>query len=101
MTTTVGRLAGWASEPAIGHVPEEVLDLCRSQRRSVLGAVAASSGDGAARRVLAGVESWAAPGPAPIPGTGRTVRVDDALYASTVLSIALDFDDYACFGHTG
>ena len=101
MTTTIERLAGWASELAITHVPEEVLDLCRSQRRSVLGAVAASSGDGAARRVLAGVESWSAPGPAPTPGTGRTVRVDDAVYASAVLSIALDFDDYACFGHTG
>lgn len=101
MSTTVERIAGWAAGLALGDVPEPVLDLCRSQRRSVLAAVAASGADGAARRVLAGVGTWVAPGPAPIPGTDGTARVEDAIYAATALSIALDFDDYACFAHTG
>src|SRR5205085_3169309 len=39
--------------------------------------------------------------PAPLVGTDRLVRVDDALYAATALSIALDFDDYMSFAHTG
>jgi len=101
MSTTVERIAAWAAELTLGDVPDAVVDLCRSQRRSVLAAVAASTTDGAARRVLAGVDSWAADGPVPLLGTARTARADDAIYAATALSIALDFDDYACFAHTG
>lgn len=101
MTTTLERIAGWASEMDLGDVPVQVLELCRSQRRSVLAAVAASSADEAAHRVLGGVESWAVDGPVPVPATERTARADDALYAATALSIALDFDDYACFAHSG
>ena len=101
MTTTVERIAGWAAELTAADVPAEVADLCRSQRRSVLGAMSASTGDAAAQRVLAGVEAWADDGPISVPGLGRGVGVDDAIYAGTVLSIALDFDDYMCFGHTG
>ncbi|MHB8671622.1 MAG: MmgE/PrpD family protein [Acidimicrobiales bacterium] len=101
MVTTVERIAGWAAGLAPGDVPEEVGDLCRVQRRSVLAAIGASSADLAARRVLAGVDSWAGDGGVPMVGTGRRVRADDAIYAAAALSIALDFDDYLCFGHTG
>lgn len=101
MATTVERIAGWAAELAVGDIPAPVRDLCRVQRRSVLAAIAASTADRAARRVLAGIGSWAPEGPVPMLGTDRTARVDDAIYAAAVASIALDFDDYACFGHTG
>jgi 2-methylcitrate dehydratase PrpD len=101
MLTTIERIAAWANELAIGDVPDAVVELCRSQRRSVLAAVAASTTNGAARRVLAGVDSWAAPGAVPVPGTDRTARADDAIYAATALSMALDFDDYVCFAHSG
>ncbi|HMC51517.1 MAG TPA: MmgE/PrpD family protein, partial [Acidimicrobiales bacterium] len=99
--TTVQRLAAWAAGVTLGDVPLSVLDLCRAQRRSVLAAVAASTGDAASGRVLGGVGSWAGEGPVSLAGLGRPVRVDDAVYAGAVLSIALDFDDYVCFGHTG
>lgn len=97
----------------VGDVPPPVLELCRVQRRSVLGGVAASYSDAATRRVLSAVERWAAPGLAPLigsaqPATSRKaggtpdmVRVEDSLYAACTASIALDFDDYMCFGHTG
>ena len=101
MTTTVERIAAWASELTVGDVPDAVVDLCHAQRRSVLAAVAASTTNGAARRVLAGIDSWAAAGAVPIPGTNRTARSDDAIYAATALSMALDFDDYSCFAHSG
>src|SRR5688572_9309602 len=99
--TTVERIAAWASELTLADVPTDVVALCRAQRQSVLGGVAASSGDGAAQRVLVAVDSWASDGPAPLLGTERHVTVDAALYGAAALSIALDFDDYVCFGHTG
>lgn len=101
MPTRVETIAGWAHELSIGDIPADVAGLCRAQRKSVLGAIAASSGDDAARRVLDGVASFACDGPAPLFGTDRSARVEDAVYAAAALSIALDFDDYVCFGHTG
>ncbi|OBH27545.1 hypothetical protein A5692_24360 [Mycobacterium sp. E342] len=101
MVTTIERLAGWAADLRLDDVPDAVVDLCRTQRRSVFAATAASAGDVASRRVLGGVESWAGEGPAVVPGLRRSVAVDDALYAAAALSIALDFDDYMCFAHAG
>ncbi|HEV3354623.1 MAG TPA: MmgE/PrpD family protein [Acidimicrobiales bacterium] len=91
----------WAAGLSLGDIPGDVLGLCRDQRRSVLASVAASTRDGAARRVLSAVERWAHDGPLALPGSTRRVSLDDALYASAALSMALDFDDYVCFGHTG
>lgn len=101
--STVESIAEWAAGLRVAEVPGPVLELCRAQRRSVLGACAASTvgTGGAARRVLGAVESWAADGPAPLLGTDRSVRPEDAAYGAAALSVALDFDDYVCFGHTG
>lgn len=100
----VSALADWASSLTFDDLPADVLELLRAQRRSVLGAVAASTDDPAARRILTAVDAWAADGPAPLlatPGDGRTVDVEPAVYAGVALSVALDFDDYVTFGHTG
>ena len=101
MTRRVEEIADWAASLARDDIPDDVVSLARAQRRSVLGAMAASVNDAASRRVLAGVDRWASDGPVRVPGCDRAMRVDDALYAAAALSIALDFDDYACFGHTG
>ena len=82
MTSTVERLAGWAAELTVADVPPAVLERCRDQRRSVLASMAASSGDQAARRVTRALP-------------------DDPAYAAAAEAIALDFDDYVCFAHTG
>src|SRR4051812_38211669 len=63
--------------------------------------MAASTRNGGARRVLAAVDGWAGDGPVALVGTERRVTVDDAIYGAAALSMALDFDDYVCFGHTG
>src|SRR5207237_9788036 len=99
--TAVEDIAAWVAGLSAADLPADVVDLCRDQRRSVLGAIAASSGDAAARRILDAVGGWAADGPVGTAALGRAVSVDDALYATTALSMALDFDDYVCFGHTG
>ena len=99
--TTVHELAAWGTGLTAGGVPARILSRARAQRSSVLAAMAASVDDDAARRVLAAVDRWAPEGPAPLAGTGRRVTVEDALYGAAALSVALDFDDYLCFAHTG
>lgn len=99
--TIVESIAAWAAGLDLGQVPAEVVELSRAQRASVLGGAAGSVDDAASGRVTAAVERWAAPGPAPLFGTGGTASVDDAVYLATALSVALDFDDYVSFGHTG
>lgn len=98
----VEAIAEWAASLAFDDIPASVLDLARAQRRSVLGAIAASADVESAGRVLATVRTWGGEGPAPLlGGHGRKVTVEDALFAGAALSIALDFDDYLLFGHTG
>jgi 2-methylcitrate dehydratase PrpD len=99
MTSTVEQIAAWAH--GIDDAPEEVLALARAQRRSVLGAIAGSSNDVASRRVLDALAADAPDGAAPLVGTAKRTRAEEAIYAACALSIALDFDDYVCFGHTG
>jgi 2-methylcitrate dehydratase PrpD len=99
--TTVADIAAWAAELSFVDIPGDVIARARDQRRSVLASVSASTRDAAARRVVAAVEGWAPDGPVPLPGSARRVSIEDALYAMSALSMALDFDDYVCFGHTG
>lgn len=97
----VVALADWAASLSFDDVPADLVALLRTQRRSVVGAVAAGSDDPAARRVFDAVAGWAGDGPCPLPGTGRSVDLEPAVYGAVALSVALDFDDYVCFGHTG
>lgn len=101
MASTIERIVGWARALSFEDVPEEVRELARAQRRSVLAAVAASGEDQAARRVLAAIAEDAPDGPAPLVSSARRVRAEEAIYGASALSIALDFDDYLCFGHSG
>ncbi|MDQ3985974.1 MAG: MmgE/PrpD family protein [Actinomycetota bacterium] len=90
--TTVESIARWATHVTFDDIPDDVRALLRAQRLSVLGGMAASNGNEVVTRVLSGlaIEGW------PL---GRSLESD--LGAATVMSMALDFDDYVCFGHTG
>lgn len=101
--SSVEAIAEWAVSVGPGDIPDTVDELARAQRRSVLGSIAASSGAPSSswRRILDAIASWCDDGPAPLVATGRQVSVDDALYAASSASMALDFDDYVCFGHSG
>ena len=61
--TRIEQIAEWAASLAGDEIPDDVVVLARAQRRSVLGAMAASIHDAASRRVLAGVDRWATDGP--------------------------------------
>lgn len=99
--TRIQTMARWATRLELDDVPPEVLELCRAQRRSVIAAMAASQGAASPERVLSAALANAGDGPAPFPGSARRVRTEDALIAASALSIALDYDDYLLFGHTG
>jgi 2-methylcitrate dehydratase PrpD len=101
VTTRVQALADWAATASTTDTPEAVLARCRAQRRSLLAALAASVGQPAALAVRDAIGEQAGHGPAPLLSTDRRVDVASALYAAAAWSIALDFDDYLCFGHTG
>jgi 2-methylcitrate dehydratase PrpD len=77
----IERLAEWAAGLTVDDVPPRVLETARAQRRAVLAGVAASASDAASQRVAAGTP--------------------DPLTRAVARSIALDFDDYLCFAHTG
>ncbi|MHB8262149.1 MAG: MmgE/PrpD family protein [Acidimicrobiales bacterium] len=98
---TIEEMADWIQSVSAEDMPADVIELAQAQRRSVLAAVFASLGDESALRVLEAVRKWASPGNVPLVGTGELVRTEDALYGAAALSIALDFDDYLCFAHTG
>jgi 2-methylcitrate dehydratase PrpD len=91
--TTVERIASWAAGLQLADAPGRISELLRVQRLSVLGALGASARDGATRRVLLGL------------GRDRKLfskeEAEASVYAGAVMSIALDYDDYMCFGHTG
>ncbi len=97
----VESVCAWAASLRLGDVPASVREACRDQRRSVMASIAASAHDETSQRVLRAVGGWAADGDVALPTTARRVRADDALYAATSLSMAQDFDDYLCFGHSG
>lgn len=101
MPTTVEALATWAAGVSLDDLPARVVARSDAQRQSVLAAVGASLDDDATGRVMRAVSAWATDGPAPLVGTDRRVPVEDALFAAAAASVALDFDDYLCFAHTG
>ncbi|NNN20392.1 MAG: hypothetical protein HKL80_00115 [Acidimicrobiales bacterium] len=105
--TVIESIASWARSLCFEDIPVDVVELLRAQRRSVIASVASSINDDASKRILNAVKTWSRPGNAPLFGSFLSdesfplVSVEDALYAASAQSIALDFDDYICFGHTG
>jgi 2-methylcitrate dehydratase PrpD len=99
--TIITRMAEWAAGLEYEQVPERVLTKARLQLFSVLGAIHASSRHEIGRIVLEATGSWAGDGPCTIIPAGQKVDPLSAVYANAALSIALDYDDYLLFGHTG
>ncbi len=97
----LSAVARWAATVRPEDVPTDVLDRCRAQRRSILAAIAAGRDDPAAERIVEVVRATGGPGPAPLVGTDHRMRVEDAVQAAAVCSVALDDDDYAAFAHPG
>jgi 2-methylcitrate dehydratase PrpD len=99
--TIIEELAQWSSGLKYDDIPPRVRAKARLQLYSVLGAIFASSRHEIGKAVLAAVEGWAGSGPCTVIPTGKKVDLLAAVYANAALSIALDYDDYLLFGHTG
>lgn len=99
--TTIMKIAEWAHGVSYEDIPERVREKARLQMFSVLAAIHASARHELGEIILSGVESWAGDGPCTIVPTGKKVDILSAVYANAALSIALDYDDYLLFGHTG
>lgn len=99
--TIITNLADWVSGLEYDHLPERVREKARLQLLSVLGAIHASARHEIGRKVLAAAGAWAGDGPCTIIPTGRKADLLSAVWANAALSVALDYDDYLLFGHTG
>ena len=97
----LGTVARWASTLEAGDVPDDVLERCRAQRRSMVAAIAAGRRDPAADRIAGVVAAAGGPGPAPLVGSGARGRVEDAIRVAAAYAIAHDYDDYGAFAHPG
>ena len=99
--TVITRAAQWAHELGPEDIPERVMGKARLQILSVLGAMHASARHEAGDIILSAVDRWARPGPCTIVPWGRRVDLLSAVFANAATSLALDYDDYLLFGHTG
>ncbi len=95
------RIARWAHELSVDDIPPRVLEKARLQMLSVIGAIHASARHQLGLLILESVRAWSAPGPSTLIATGERVDTLSAIYANASLSLALDYDDYLLFGHTG
>lgn len=95
------EIAAWVRALRFEDIPDRVVEECKNQLLSVLGAMFAGSRTEGGAAVVRAVRGWSAPGGcALIPGGGR-VTLLDSITANTALSMALDYDDYMLAGHTG
>jgi len=99
--TIIERLADWTHELDCDAIPERVKEKARLQLISTIAAVHASSRHEIGKAVLEAVSDWSGDGPSTIIPSGKKTDVLSAAYANAALSLALDFDDYLLFGHTG
>jgi len=101
MSTLIEQMADFTVGLSWRDVPERVLRKARWQQLSALGAVHASARHQLGQHALRAVERLAGEGTASLLPSGRKVDVMSAVYAASALSLALDYDDYLLFGHSG
>ena len=99
--TIITGIADWVSGLEYDHIPERVRDKARLQILSVLAAIHASARHEIGQKVIAAATAWAGDGPCTIIPTGKKADLLTAVWANAALSVALDYDDYLLFGHTG
>jgi len=97
----IKTIANWLVNLTESEIPQEVKALLVAQRKSVIAAISASSSNDRAKLVANAFLKSSSPGSFKPIGTSQKCSLLDAIYHSCINSIALDFDDYMCFGHTG
>ncbi|MEW6078517.1 MAG: MmgE/PrpD family protein [Thermodesulfobacteriota bacterium] len=101
MATLIEQIAEWAIGLQETDIPERVKAKARLQQMSVIAAIAASARHDIGLKILAGLKRWASSGKCTLLPAGKRVDLLAAIYGNAALSLALDYDDYLLFGHTG
>jgi 2-methylcitrate dehydratase PrpD len=101
MTTIIEDLARWAHRLRYEDLPARIRTKARLQTLSVIGACHAAHHHEIGKTITAAVSAWAGPGPCTLIPSGKKAGLLSAVWANTAHSVALDFDDYLLFGHTG
>ncbi len=97
----ITRLASWSSSLKHDDVPPRVLNKAALQVYSVIAAIHAGSRHEIGQALEEGVAQWAGDGPCTGLPSGKKMDVLSAVHLNAALSLALDYDDYLMFGHTG
>ena len=95
------RLAEWVAQAQFQDLPRRVVEEAKSQVLSVIAAVHAGHFSDAGRIVTRTVKEWGAGKDATMIPSGERTSLNNAIFANTALSMALDYDDYLFAGHTG
>lgn len=93
-------LSEWAAGLTYEDIPSRVVERCKLQVLSVLGAMFAGYGDDAGQRVYRVATRQAGGGSTLLPN-GESVSPSTALWAHAAFGVVHDFDDYLFAGHTG
>jgi len=94
-------LANWVCELQYEDIPDRVIEECKNQALSVLGAAYAGTRTAAGAAVLRTVRGLSHGGPCALLPDGEPASLHDALLANAGLSMALDYDDYMVSAHSG
>ncbi len=101
MSTTIERIAGWASGLELEAVPEAVIERSKLQLLSMVAAVYSGYPTRAARAVREVALMSRARGRSTVLPMGDRTSVTMAVMANAAASMALDYDDYLFMGHPG
>ena len=99
--TIITQIAKWAYSLEYDQIPKRVRNKAVLQLFSTLAAIHASARHDIGKIILDSVENWYGDGPCTILPFGKKVDILSAVFANAALSLALDYDDYLLFGHTG
>lgn len=94
-------LADWVVGAKFEDLPRRVVEEAKSQTLSTIAAVHAGHFSEVGRTVKRAVQDWGVGKDATMIPSGERTSLQHAIFANTVLSTALDYDDYLFGGHTG
>ena len=94
-------IADWSSTLRYEDIPERLHAKTKAQILSVLGAIHAGRHSEGAMSGIEVARSWGGPAESTVFIGGGGLPRHNAIFANTCASVAFDFDDYLCFGHTG
>lgn len=95
------EIAEWSSTLRYEDIPARLHAKSKAQILSVVGAIHAGRHSEGAMSALEVARSWGGPEESTVFVGGEGLPRHNAIFANTCASVAFDFDDYLCFGHTG